>query len=139
MAKNNEIHKYDPHITTWLYEDSDEVLYVKSKLRFRPAEKKTDYSEEANRIKETFNYQVERMVRTSKSLDDRFLCGIDFSDGSLSVKKWSRAKFDIYVKPKQFKWKSVKELMKISQKINVILTKTFLREGFILMERETSA
>ena len=136
MAKNSEIFKYDPHISTWLYGYGNDVLYVKSKLRFKPSEKKSDYTESAAKIKEVFQSHVERLVKKSNALDNRFLCSIEFSDGSLSVSKWSRAKFDIYVKPLDKKCDGIDELMAISQKINIILTRSFAREGFILMPRD---
>lgn len=77
-----------------------EVIFVKGRARFRPTFKKSDYAKIISPIKEDFIGSAGRLVRASSRYDDRFLCDIEFSEGSPSTKKWSYVKYSLYVKPK---------------------------------------
>lgn len=99
LPKKIALNAGDEYVSASLYTDSREVLYVKAKFRFRPPFHKSDYKEETAKIREEFEDAVKRLITHCKGVDDRYLCSIDLSSGSMKVNKYSRARYEFYVKP----------------------------------------
>ena len=117
---------------------SPEVIYVKVKGKIRPQTRMSDYSQCVCGIKPAFMEAAERVVRSSERFDDRMLCDIEFSEGSLSTGKWSNVKYSLYLKPKKAfttmddNVDSSRPLVKM---LNTMLIDKFTKSGFEMMEK----
>lgn len=99
LPKRIPLNADDEFVSATLFTDSKEVLYVKAKFRFCPPFHKPDYKEETARIKGEFTDAVKRLITHCGEVEDRYLCSIDLSGGSMKVNKYSRARYEFYVRP----------------------------------------
>lgn len=99
LPKKIALNADDEYVSATLYADNPEVLYVKAKFRFCPPYHKPDYKNETEKIKEEFAAAVKLLITHCSEVDNRYLCSIDLSGGSMKVNKNSRARYEFYVKP----------------------------------------
>lgn len=75
------------------------VLYMRSKAKITPLEKKASYEDEITNVKEQFMEYVGEQIRKSKQFGNSHLCNIDISSKSVSHGKVSFLRYDVYLKP----------------------------------------
>lgn len=92
---NNFITKYG----TTLDEVKPHVLYLRTKAKIIPTEKKKTYEADIDDVKNLFSKYVSETILKSVDFESDYLFSVDISSKNVSYNKSSFLRYDIYLKP----------------------------------------
>lgn len=109
-----------------------DTIYIISKIKIRPIHKNNDYSEIAIKIKKNISDYAKKIIIENNNLDNKFIYNCEMSENNLSVKKYSKFKYELYLIPKSKKqlidyYNEIKELCEI---INLFVMEQFTKNDF---------
>ena len=93
--KSEYITKYG----TDLNPQNPSVVYIRSKIKVTPKVKQPSFETEIKQFKEELKKYIINEINDNKFLEDKHLCSIELSPKSVTYKKISYMRLDIYVKP----------------------------------------
>lgn len=76
------------------------VIYIKSKTKITPTIEKSSFEDEIDKIKIKFKNYIETSIKNHKSFEDVSISNIEISSKSVTYKKVSHLKYDLYIRPK---------------------------------------
>lgn len=76
------------------------VIYIKSKTKITPTFEKSSFEDEIDKIKIKFKNYIETLIKNHKSFEDVSISNIEISSKSVTYKKVSHLKYDLYIRPK---------------------------------------
>lgn len=105
------------------------IIYIKSKTRITPTIKQPSYEKEIDKIKVKLKKFIETLLNSHKSFENINIFNIEISSKSVTYKKVSHLKYDLYIKPKvKRNLENYQRLIKtLSTKINSYIIKLLTR------------
>lgn len=107
--KPNEI-TYKPYVNNTIFykgfrihfctnsKDEQEVIFIKSKCFIKPNIEKTKYDDEIDLLINNFRQYVSNVIHNSEIFQNRHLCSLDISKKCIVYNKFTKMKFDVFVK-----------------------------------------
>ena len=108
-----------------LNKEKPNVIYVKGRAKIRPNVDCKNYAPYVKKAKEDVQKFVSETFKSHGIFNDKFIFSCDISECSLSTKKISNIKYELYIKPYEIKpvRQYSDELIEVSDSIEEILLK----------------
>lgn len=82
-----------------LKDEKPAVVYLRSKIKITPKVKQISFENEISRLKDELKNYINNEIQNNVMFENRHLCNIDISGKSVTYKKISYMRIDIYLKP----------------------------------------
>lgn len=82
-----------------LKDEKPTVVYLRSKIKITPKIKQISFENEISQFKEELKNYINDEIQNNVMFENRHLCNIDISGKSVTYKKISYMRIDIYLKP----------------------------------------
>lgn len=96
--KLSDMGKYNVKCGT-INKNNPEVLYIRTKIKVKPSDKKTTYFNEIIGIKNKFVRNVKSIIVNDDTISNDYIFHFDANEKGMVYNKNSYIKYDIYIKP----------------------------------------
>lgn len=116
-----------------LEEEHPSVVYLRTKSKITPIEKKKEYNNEIENVKKDFEIYIKKCIFNCKSVENNFMYNLDITSNSIKFGKTSFLRYDVYVKPTKKRTISQNKyrLQQLSKKIDNGLEKLLNSNGIL--------
>lgn len=95
--ENGYLTKYGTNLTS--DNNKPTVVYLRSKIKITPKLKQQSFENEINSVKSELQQFINKELQNNSMFENRHLCNIELSAKSVSYKKISYMRIDLYIRP----------------------------------------